>query len=287
MTVTSPAGTGYDPGFLGLPLPLPDRPGRPDDLVRLDYVHFTVVLDTARRLAALTAVVVDGGSLRDVARGDDWFLDPRVEEDQQAGPELYAANDLDRGHLVRRRDPVWGAPEVAARANVDTFAYPNAAPQAADFNQGLLLWSGLEDHVLGYAAVNALRLAVFTGPVLDPGDPVYRGIQVPRRFYKVAAWAAGDGAGGLAAAAFVLDQTPQLDGLELLTERALREGRPPPLGPFRTFQVPVADVASLTGLRLGPLEAADRFRPASRPVPEGAASVDGWTRLRTAGDIVL
>ena len=52
----------------------------------------------------------------DLERADDWFLDPRVPAGGQAGPELYARNDLDRGHLVRRRDPVWGPPAVAARA---------------------------------------------------------------------------------------------------------------------------------------------------------------------------
>ncbi len=45
----------------------------------------------------------------------------------QCGDELYIDNDLDRGHLVRRRDPVWG--NSAEEANKDTFYFTNASPQ--------------------------------------------------------------------------------------------------------------------------------------------------------------
>jgi len=276
---------GYDPAFLGVavPLPVPAQPVR-----ELPSTHFTVLLDPARRLAAATAVNVDGSALVDVPRGDDWHLDPRVPPHEQAGPELYARNDLDRGHLVRRRDPVWGDAATAARANRETFAYPNAAPQASAFNQGEQLWVGLEDHVLGYARAWRLRLTVLTGPVLAADDPVYRGVGIPRRFWKVAAWVAagnadaadtvddtdeadeadeapvgGAGVGPLAArlrsTAFVLDQSSLLG--PVATARALEAGDPPPLGPFRTYQVPVEDVATLTGLDLGPLPAADVLEP--------------------------
>jgi endonuclease G len=89
-------------------------------LVQLNYTHFTVLLNRGRRSAAATAVNIDGARLVDVARGDDWHLDPRVPVEDQAGLDLYRDNDLDRGHLVRRRDPVWGSPAVADRANADT-----------------------------------------------------------------------------------------------------------------------------------------------------------------------
>ncbi|MBD7918492.1 DNA/RNA non-specific endonuclease [Cellulomonas sp. Sa3CUA2] len=246
---------GYDPTFLGplVPLPVAAQPVR-----ELPATHFTVLLDPARRLAAATAVNVDGVTLQDVPRDDDWHLDPRVPACEQTGPELYARNDLDRGHLVRRRDPVWGDPGVAAQASRETFAYPNAAPQASEFNQGRELWLGLEDHVLEHARAQRLRLSVLTGPVLAGDDPVYRGVRLPLRFWKVAAWAL-DGGRRLAAAAFVLDQSPLLPATELAarTHAAAAADQPPPLGPFRTFQVPVADVADLTALDLGPLTAAD------------------------------
>ncbi|WP_373308397.1 DNA/RNA non-specific endonuclease [Cellulomonas marina] len=274
---------GHDPGFLGdapalaVPLPVPAQRVR-----ELPATHFTVLLDPVRRLAAATVVDVDGASLVDVPRGDDWRLDERVPADEQAGPELYARNDLDRGHLVRRRDPVWGPPAVAARANADTFRYPNAAPQASRFNQGEDLWVGLEDHVLAYARAERSRLVVLTGPVLADDDPVYRGIGIPLLFWKVAAWAEGD---RVRALAFVLDQEPALDEDELRAGRARAQAadEPPPLGPFRTFTVPVADVAARTGLGLGPLVAADV--QAGAVVPATAPTREDWLPLRTATDV--
>ncbi|CAM3495409.1 hypothetical protein GCM10007368_33840 [Isoptericola cucumis] len=277
--------TGYDPAFLGpqdalrVPLPTPTDPDR--ELRQLDHPHFTVLLDPRRRLAAATAVTVDGGRLQPLPRTGSWRLDDQAPAAEQAGPELYHRNALDRGHLVRRRDPMWGTRDEARRAGEATFVYTNAAPQVGRFNQSQELWNGLEDHVLEYAQVHEHRLVVHTGTVLAADDPVYRGVGIPRRFWKVAAWSRP-----LRAAAFVLDQTPQLDDAELraVTARALADGELPPLGPFRTFQVPVADVAALTALDLGPLVAADVLPAAARaagPAP------DTWRELAGPGAIVV
>jgi endonuclease G len=286
---------GFDAGFLGVAAPMPRvnesadatpaaraggdaGPGTSallDALVTLDYLHFSVVLDTARRLARVTGVNLDGSALLDLERGDDWRLDERIPADWQAGPEIYAANDLDRGHLVRRRDPVWGSPEVAARANADTFRYPNAAPQASEFNQSKELWLGLEDHVLEHARVHKQRLSVFTAPVLAAGDPPYRGIRVPLRFWKIVAWRSGD---ELAAAAFVVDQAPLVDTSELQQPVSV-PGEAPPLGPFRTFQVPVSDVAALTGLAMPELVDADVLPP--------TIAAAGWRRLESSAQIIV
>ncbi|MBW0102356.1 DNA/RNA non-specific endonuclease [Pseudonocardia sp. KRD-291] len=254
---------------------MPTLSGTPT--VPLAYTHFSTLHRPDRRLAAATAVGIDGATLRSVERSDDWRLDERVPAGEQAGEDVYADNDLDRGHLVRRNDPVWGTPEEAERANTDTFHYTNAAPQAADFNQDHELWAGLEDYLLDNAGDNDRRLVVFTGPVLADDDPPYRGLALPLRFWKVAAFLDG---GALATTAYLLDQTPQVGDV---TERA--EGDPPPLGPFRTFQVPVARVGELTGLDLGPLVAADRL-PAPAPGAPAPAEADG-RRLSSYADIVL
>lgn len=249
---------GYDHAFLPMDVPLP-RPVDGRVVIDLPYVHFSVLLDPTRRLAAATGVNIDGARLLDVGRSDDWHLDPRVPATAQAGDELYARNDLDRGHLVRRRDPVWGEPAVAAAANEATFVFTNAAPQAAPFNQGPQLWVGLEDHVLTYARATEQMISVFTGPVLAPDDPRYRGIQIPRHFWKIAAWATSEDAGPttLCAAGFVLDQGPSLDDIDL----PLVAGAVPPLGPFLTYQVPITDIGVLTGLDVGILADADRYAP--------------------------
>ncbi len=273
---------GFDAQFLGVAAPMPrvgeadrsSRRGSPVTSVDLDYVHFTVTLDSARRLARVTGVNLNGAELVETDRGDRWQLDDRIPADWQAGSAVYTDNDLDRGHLVRRRDPVWGAPEVAARANGDTFRYTNAAPQAAGFNQSKELWLGLEDHVLEHARVHRQRLSVFTAPVLAAGDPPYRGIRVPLRFWKIAAWNTGDDE--LAAVGFVVDQAPFVDTTRVL-EPVPDEA--PALGPFRTFQVPIGDIAALTRLAMPELIAADRM-------PTTVAEV-GWRRVERADEILL
>ncbi|MFJ3921880.1 DNA/RNA non-specific endonuclease [Streptomyces sp. NPDC090022] len=270
--------TGYDPDFLGttVPLPMPASPGV--ETVVLPYTHFTVVLRPDRRLAASTAVCIDGEKiLEDVPRDDKWVFDPRVPEAQQCGNDIYRDNSLDRGHLVRRLDPVWGAAAEANRANVDTFHFTNAAPQADVFNQGKQLWQGLENYLLDHAAEFDRKLTVMTGPVLQDSDPPYRGMQVPLRFWKVAAFLQG---GSLASTAYILDQSPDLTRDYERAMAGARPGDPPPLGAFRTFQVPVADIVELTGLDFGPLPAAD-LMPATR------APAERWKRLETFEDMIV
>lgn len=261
----------FDQDFLGPRVPIPSRPG----LIELPYMHFTVSMDPNRRLAAVTAVNIDGSRLRDVARGDNWRLDDRLPADQQAGPELYSNNDLDRGHLVRRRDPVWGPQEVAERANSDTFHYTVCAPQTATLNQSKTLWLGLEDYVLEHARQYGQRLSVFTGCIFADDDPVYRDVAIPRRFYKIAAWAQGE---ELAATGYVLDQTPSLGPI---VEPTIADV--PPLGPYRTFQVPIEDIASVTALDITELVAADRYASVSLT----AGDADRWTELAAFAQIVL
>ncbi len=270
--------SGYEADFLDVEVELPvvQQP-----VIHLDYTHFTVLLDPARRLAAATAVNIAGGDLVEIKRGNSWRLDTRVPEGEQAGAELYARNDLDRGHLVRRRDPVWG--DDAKQANSDTFVYTNAAPQAAMFNQSKELWVGLEDHVLEYASAHRLRLSVFTGPVLRADDALYRGVRIPRMFWKVAAWTVlVDDTAVLRTAGFVLDQSPLLADVDL---RELISGNPPPLGPFRTFQVPVARIAELTSLGIDTLVDADRYQP--DPAAQAGGIRADWHELASADDIEL
>lgn len=253
--MVSTGGGGYDPDFLRDSVELPGPAG---STILLDYTHFSIRLRAARRLAVVAAVNINGRELVPLAREGVWHFDTRLPRNVQAGPEVYQNNDLDRGHLVRRLDPVWGDEATARTANQDTFTYSNAAPQASDFNQGMELWRGLEDHVLSHADKYDARISVFTGPVLADDDLPYRGVQIPRKFWKIAVWTME---GRLAAAGFLLDQSPMLGKEELA--RAIRErllaDEPPPLGPFRTFQVPVRQISALSGIPLARLEDADRF----------------------------
>jgi endonuclease G len=110
---------GYDPAFLGVPLPLPGVGSNAAVAsAELRYHHFSVVMHRARRLALLAAVNIDGGATDAQPRSDDrWILDPRLPRSEQTGADVYADNDLDRGHLVRRLDPAWGP---LARAGTTT-----------------------------------------------------------------------------------------------------------------------------------------------------------------------
>ncbi|MBF4462022.1 MULTISPECIES: DNA/RNA non-specific endonuclease [unclassified Rathayibacter] len=257
----------FEAEFLGVTAAAP-RPTAARETRLLPYTHFEVLLDPVRRLALSTAVNIDGARLVDLGRGDDWHLDDRIPASEQTGPEVYARNDLDRGHLVRRRDPVWGEPAEARAANHDSFCYTNAAPQASGFNQSSELWLGLETLVLEYAQTWRTRLSVFTGPVLAADDPVYRGTGIPRRFWKIAAWSP-DGS-TLATSAYLLDQSALVD--------EVREGIAP-LGGFRTFQLPVSEVGELTGLDVAALAAADVLAsPGIRAEP--------WRELLDAEDVV-
>jgi DNA/RNA endonuclease G (NUC1) len=61
VTLPGPPRDGFDPGFLGVRTPLPSLPGVPT--VVLDYTHFSTLHRPDRRLAAATAVGIDGAAI--------------------------------------------------------------------------------------------------------------------------------------------------------------------------------------------------------------------------------
>ncbi|MEV4620540.1 DNA/RNA non-specific endonuclease [Asanoa sp. NPDC049573] len=271
---------GFDGEFLGADLPLPGLadgvavavgPGATDGILR--YHHFSVVMNPARRLAIFSAANVDGRRrFSEVRHADRWIVDPRM-PDAQSGNGLYTANDLDRGHLTRRADMLWGDTAGEASAAVaDTFHYTNCAPQHRDFNQNDTTWQGLEDYILVTVGDHRLRANVYTGPILDPDDPPYRGVLIPRAFWKVVAVATAD---RVHATAYLIEQTDLLDALG----RAAEE---PPLGAFRTYQTSVRHIESRTGVRFGPLHSYDPLEP-----PQGDAEEPTPFELHGLHDIKL
>jgi endonuclease G len=278
--------TGYDRLFLGPDVPMP---GVTTDAatVLLRYLHYSVLFRPDRKFAALTALELDGARLKSIDRTDNWLFDPRLSADLQAGPAVYAHNDLDRGHLVMRASSTWGDTEDEARqAEAETFFFTNAAPQASMFNQGRALWLGLEEYLQEHAATFDRKLVVFAGPVLDPDDPHYRGIQIPLRFWKVVGFVQD---GALAATGYILDQTPLVDDLDAALAEAAAAGAVPPLGAFRTFQVPIADIAVLAGVDLEQLILVDRLGApltGETPPPPGRTS-STWVELSSLDDLVL
>ncbi|MBG6179990.1 DNA/RNA non-specific endonuclease [Arthrobacter sp. CAN_A1] len=263
---------GFDDQFLGLGVPIPALNGAETTL--LPYTNFSVLLRGDKRLAAVTALGIDGAKLMLLEDFDaSWRLDPRLPDEGQTGAKLYVNNDIDRGHLARRASAVWGDDEAqAVQANEDTYHYTNAAPQAAKFNQSRELWLGLETYLLDNAADNGRRLIVFTGPIFAEDNPSYRGTDIPLRYFKVAAFLVD---GELASTGYVVDQTPLIEDLPDVGRRATDDA--PPLGPFRTFQVPIRDIATLTGLDLAQLIEVDRM-PIARTL-QGAPVTSAWREI--------
>lgn len=212
------AALGYDADFLDTTLAPPVTPEDVDPAsgVELDYTHFTVRMHPARRLAWWVAWNIDGLRLfpsDSISRSGETFqVDPRIPAGWQTGEQVYADNDLDRGHIARRSDLLWGTLDEARQANSDSFFFTNITPQMANFNQSGRggVWGLLENAVLALEGLEDRRLSVFAGPVLNPDDPPYRGIvQVPIEYWKAVIYRLD---GQLRFKCFVLTQ--DLDGLQ-------------------------------------------------------------------------
>ena len=273
---------GYDAGFLGdgdfrVPLPslathLAERAvvvdeGRPEGhptRFELRYTHFSIAMHQDRRMAIYTASNIDGEQSRQLKRKKDvWAFDPRISRDYQIGNELYAGNDLDRGHLVRRLDPAWGELAEAKRAEVDTFYFTNCTPQHSTFNQQL--WLSLEDYLLGNIDTRNFRACIFTGPVFSNDDRLYRDELLPLAYWKVAVMV-HDQKNSLTATAYMVSQRDLVSKVEFV------------FGQFETYQVPITAVEQLTHLDFGRLKTFDPL-----------AKIEGGAvrRLRGPDDLVL
>lgn len=252
-----PDRDGYDRQFLGEALALPKLSAEHQADVapllsdpsqsELKYTHFSVVMSKMRRLPYLTAVNIDGAQLKSVARKDRWFIDQRLARENQLGNEAYTNNDLDKGHMVRRLDPVWG--DDAVQADADTFVYTNCALQHKDLNRKE--WAALEEHILSHARTSEQKMTVFTGPVLAKDDPefdnsgrVMPSTQIPQQFWKMAVW--NNPTDGLQGTAFVLSQE------DLIDKEDQKDGKFDP-GRFAMYQVPIDQLQRMTGIDFGPV----------------------------------
>ncbi len=278
-----PNRIGYRDNFLGVPLSMPavgesirheiaprlDEPGNHI----LDYTHYSVIMNAKRRLPLVTAVNIDGSQLvAKKRRSTKWELDNRIAKNHQIGNALYVSNDLDRGHMVRRLDPVWGNLETATLADYDTFTYDNSNPQHLGLNRKE--WVGLENHVLGHARSTGHKMTVFTGSINRPDDPLYdnngrveSGIQIPLDYFKIAVTKDGDE--GLKAVAFILSQRDLINDVigsegsqsrsqatpQELNSEELAQALDPER--FRVYQVPISMVEELTDLSFAELSESD------------------------------
>lgn len=251
-----PGREGYDSSFLGKELPLPKMGPRAAAAAapllsdpskhELEYTNFSIVMNKERRQPMFTAVNINGPEVVDVPRKGKWTLDSRISQDHQLGNEAYKSNAIDRGHMVRRRDPVWG-PDPN-RASNDTFAYTNAGLQHGSLNQKE--WLQLENHVLDTSKQTGQKFTVMTGPIFRDSDPKFdnRGkmkpTQIPQEFWKVVVW--NDPKEGLQGKAFVLSQAEFVGGNDsIFKSQGLPSDR------FEVYQVPISKLEQATDLSFG------------------------------------
>ncbi len=254
---------GFDENFLGTNLPLPvlnDKQMKSvstikgTDEYKLNYHHFTLVMNNKRKLPFFTAVNIDGiayekikdevPSRKEIGK-DKWFIDPRINEGDHIPKEFYKGNDFDLGHLVRREDPLWGDNLAdALKGNNDSFHLTNAAPQHSDFNQNAERWLGLENYILKNARHkdHLMKVNVFTGPVFHEQDYNFdfngTKVKVPSQFWKVITMIKEDGK--ISSTGYIVTQFDLIDEME---REAFRFGQ------FLTYQRPIHKIEELTGLQ--------------------------------------
>lgn len=224
--------------------------------IELHYDHYTIVMHGWRRTALYAACNVHGallwkrrfGGTPAPKRPASWFIDPRLPESQQPD-DLIFSSTLQRGHLFKREDALWGEDmDGAERAHLHSMVITNATPMVGDFNNRE--WGDLEDIITTHLKAGH-RLTYFAGPVFDVHDPYFNelkakvpagqrriGMRIPTRFWKVAAWVED---GTLKAAGFILDQSDELRAKTPITEERLT---------FPGYrQAPIATIELRTGLR--------------------------------------
>ncbi|MCW4466852.1 DNA/RNA non-specific endonuclease [Glutamicibacter sp. MNS18] len=235
---------GYDPDFLKVSVAPPQLDAAlEDDAVPVDgaviipYTHFSLVMSRSRQFARWVGWNIDGSRMLLLSRsGINFTKDSRLPGDLQIGNELYQGNRLDRGHLARRSDLLWGEMDEAWQANRDSFFYTNIAPQMDDFNQSRQngIWGMLENALYDLVDVQDLRASVFAGPVFHVQDWPYRNVPLPAEYWKLLAYREN---GILKARAFLLTQ--DLDQLRAVL--ALDE--------FRVYQITLPELEDRTQLR--------------------------------------
>ncbi|REJ81320.1 MAG: protease [Bacteroidetes bacterium] len=262
--------SGYIGSHLGsgFKVPLPDFRSYTlkNDVVELDkehrtnrnkyelkYEHFSVVMSKSRRLPIFSACNINGSQWYKIPRKNDtWYIDNRIPSKYQIDNKLYKGNDLDRGHMTRREDPVWGATRSEASiANEDTFHYTNCCPQHKDLNQNKQTWQGLENYILDNARNMEFKVNVFTGPVFTDRDKIYRGVPIPKEFWKVIVIVTGK---KLWATGYLLSQNNLLGDLGETVD--FKYGR------FKTFQVSIEHIEKKTRLNFKGLSKYDPLNKA-------------------------
>jgi endonuclease G, mitochondrial len=249
---TTNRSRGFAQDFLSFHIELPELgpTNKKDAFIKngsaiVNYTHYSLAINKVRRFAFWVAWNIDGGGIKKISRkGIPFSIDPNIPGEFQVGEELYAGNRLDRGHIARRADLLWGTLSEAGKANKDSFFFTNIAPQMDDFNQSGKggLWGRLEDAVFDNTDVENLKVSLIGGPVFREDDREFRDVKLPKEFWKVIVFVEDK---KLKAKGFLLTQN--LDPLELLE-----------LDQFKVHQLGLTEIEERCGLTFSAsLKAAD------------------------------
>lgn len=220
---------GYDPNFLGTKLSLPIlNTAQEQDVAEvvsnvgsngsriLDYTHFSIAFNKAKKLPFYTAVNIYGktnvlGMVHEERKSDSWDKDDRIKVDQddfQYSSKDYLRTGLAKGHMVRYYDPAWDTTEISKIAIGDTFHYTNCCPQIPYFNG--IVWNYLEDYCIARSIFKDNKITLFAGPIFNKAR-VINGLLTPMNFWKILIY---EKEGKLSALGFIMSQEPYLDRLE-------------------------------------------------------------------------
>lgn len=235
---------GYDSRFLGETHAV-GWPSVYGTAQQLHYLHFSVVMNPARRLAWYVAYTTDSTERpRLPPREDRWLPDPLVTEHLQPSNRHFVHSGYDRGHLAPRAGLAWGEERQAAIAARQAFFWTNTAPQHPNLNRGSYLAVELWERDV---AVRLGRIVGLCGPVFADTDPRFRDeqegddgfiaygtFQIPQAYWKIVAGV--DAHGTLRQRAFLFPNPAPKEPV-----------RPQRRGP-ETFAVDMATLAEATTL---------------------------------------
>jgi len=244
--------TGFDEGFIGLNVPLPQFSQqlegvvlRRDEGLRRgvyrDYANYSLAIDQMRRAPIVVAANINQSQLKDVRRGP-WKIDTGIGGENQLDNDYYRHNRWDRGHMARRASAAWGESEREAKAASDaTMYYTNACLQWDAFNQDE--WLALEEWVRTLDEDDNDRLSVFSGPIYGE-EPIFvrpshrDPAEVPAGFFKIVCFRHRDSADELSVRAFVAYQDVE----------AKKDWKGKNRRSVQFYQCTVMEIEELTGL---------------------------------------
>jgi endonuclease G, mitochondrial len=265
---------GYRPAFLGSNFRVP-LPGMTSDVKRelatlknstgteLKYANYSLRMNKERRTAVYVAGNIDGEKLwRNMMNAalpprPQWSFDPRMDDESQPDDTIFSTA-MQRGHLFKREDAVWGADEDKLKAaDEHSFTITNATPMIRNFNN--VEWGDLEDIVTDEGMLGK-RVSYFAGPIFRSTDPYFNelrrdvpaaerrvGMRVPQAFWKIVFWVEDD---ELKSAGFVLYQTDEIEIHGPIEEEIN----------FGTYQkTRISEIEQATGLRFPKLKVVDTF----------------------------